>query len=276
MRLLVVALLSILFGYSLGCVSWLQGYLHFTLWFIIPMSGIMFGMTVGSLQFALSYLFSLRISFFTSLILAFFAGAGYFATDFGIYSTAKIPVGESNMIMMKLRNMVSFQDYMSYRLGDTTAENFRTHATYQVGATANKLNYILGLCAASIASLGAIGVLLANYPQCSSCGVYTRRKYLYKIAPSLSENGFNELFDSIASMMQNKKHGLLVRLLSSLEKNEQNPYPTIKIVADHRECPKCQESIILGKVLQKSEDNEKDWKVIPELSFKTNSSEITT
>ena len=51
---------------------------------------------------------------------------------------------------------------------------------------------------------------------------------------------------------------------------------TIKIVADHRECPKCQESIILGKVLQKSEDNEKDWKVIPELSFKTNSSEITT
>ena len=51
-------------------------------------------------------------------------------------NSIKIPVGESNMIMMKLRNMVSFQDYMSYRLGDTTAENFRTHATYQVGATA--------------------------------------------------------------------------------------------------------------------------------------------
>jgi hypothetical protein len=273
MRLLIVALLTVLFGFTLGCIPWLHRYLHFNMLFIIPMSGILFGIAAGHLQFFLSFLLGLRITFFKSIVLAFFVGGAYFATDFGIYYTAKIPSGVENIIMMKLRNMVSFSEYLSYRLGDTSVESLRTHATYQIGATANKLNYVWGLIAASIASLASIGMLLTSYPQCSSCGTFTRRRYLYQLSPSLNENGFNELFNSIASMIKTKKHGSLISFLTSLEQKQQNPYPTIKIVADHRECPKCQESIVLGRVLQKSEDNEKDWKVIPELSFKTSSNE---
>lgn len=273
MRLLIVAVLTVLFGFTLGCLPWLHKYLHFNVLFIIPMSGVLFGIASGHLQFFLSFLLGLRITFLKSMILAFFVGAAYFATDFGIYFTAKIPSGQDNIIMMKLHNIVSFGDYLSYRLGDTTAESLRTHATYQIGATANKLNYVWGLIAASIASLASVGTLLLSYPQCSSCGAFTRRRYLYQLAPTLSENGFNDLFDSIASMSNTKNHGSLIRFLTSLEQKQQNPYPTIKIIADHRECPKCQESIVLGRVLQKSEDNEKDWKAIPELSFKTISNE---
>ena len=50
-KILPVALLTIALGFVLGYIPGLNEHLHWNLWYVVPVSGLLFGCAVGGLQF---------------------------------------------------------------------------------------------------------------------------------------------------------------------------------------------------------------------------------
>jgi hypothetical protein len=203
MRILVIALFSLLFGLAIGSTPFLQDHLHWNIWFVIPVSGVIFGTALGWLQFIGCYLLGVRVTFGLAIILSAIVAGAYFATDVGMYLTLKTSVMGSG-IPIKIHDLLSFQDYMSYRLGDTTVESLRSHTTIEIGSTVHTISFIFDLIGAALGGFLGISILFPKYSFCEQCDTYKKHQRRYKIMPRLNDEGLNNLFLSIEQITQKK------------------------------------------------------------------------
>lgn len=269
MRVLLIIFMSVAFGFIVGSIPFLQEHLHWNLWFIFPISGLIFGIALGWLQFKGSYVLNSRVSFLGAFFLSFIVVISYFMTDVGIYLTEKIFAGSFGGT--QIYHLMSFSNYMSMRLGDSTLEGLRSHATIDVSAAVNKILYVVDLICAGVAAFFTILTLSMDYPYCSPCKTYQKSHHKYEILPRLAGEPLEQVLSSIVQINQRQEYLSMAKLLVSLEREKKNEYSNVKIRADRRVCPQCRESVILGQIFFKHENG---WKAIPELSFSVSSSKI--
>ena len=74
---------GLLAGFGLGSIPGLNQYLHWNVWFIIPISGLALGMALGWGQFHICYLLHQFADGWRIIVLALAASAAYVAVDFG-------------------------------------------------------------------------------------------------------------------------------------------------------------------------------------------------
>lgn len=271
MAVMLAALLSVVVGFGIGCIPVVQEHLHWNLWFVIPVSGLMLGCALGWLQFMGCYLLGTRVTTKAALVFSLSAIVAYLATEVGTYLTLTVPIVGVEGIPdgdYRISNFVSFYDYMSDRLGSTTITSAQGHGSFEMGATGTTLNFGVDLLGAGLAAFGTLLGLIAKHPFCARCNLYKKRHHLYTILPRPDEETIRNLVNAIGELCQKEDHRGLVKLLASLEREHQDKTAHIQISADERFCPQCREATVSGKVL-KQQGN--DWKEIAELSFNTTS-----
>src|SRR5262245_48810389 len=125
MKLIVPVLISLIIGFGLGSVPGLNEHLHWNLWFIIPISGLMLGMGLGWTQFFICFVLNQVVSGWRIALMALAASASFVAIDFGIYRSTSIPVkGVAGMPdgQYRIADLVSFPQYMQWRLGSSSVK----------------------------------------------------------------------------------------------------------------------------------------------------------
>lgn len=271
MSVIIATLLSVAIGFAIGCIPFVNEHLHWNLWFVIPISGLVLGIGLGWLQFMGCYVLGTRVTTKTAIIFSLSSVVGYLATDVGTYLTLSVPISGVKGVPdgdYKMSSLLSFSDYMSLRLGSSTISSTRGHGSFEMGATGTRLSFAADLLGAGLGAFGTLLALIPQYPFCARCDCYKKQQHLYNILPRPDEASLRGVINSIAELCQKQDHRGLVKLLAGLEKEHQDKKSHIQISADERFCPKCREATILGKVLRQ-EGNE--WKEISELSFSTTS-----
>src|SRR5882762_3045231 len=90
MKLIPAILISLAFGFALGSIPVVNEHLHWNFWFIIPVSGLLFGMAAGFLQFWSCYALNQKVSGANMFILALAGLVGYVFVDYGIFLSTTI------------------------------------------------------------------------------------------------------------------------------------------------------------------------------------------
>jgi len=267
----ILALLSVGIGFAIGATPFVQEHLHWNLWFVIPISGLLFGAGLAWLQFMSSYALGNHVNKKTATVFCVSAVVAYFATEIGTYLTLSVPISGVEGVPdgdYKISSFWSFYDYMSYRLGSSTISSMKGHGSFEMGAAGTSVSFVVDLLGAAIGAFGTFLTLIPLYPFCARCACYKKRHHLYKIQPKAGEATLGSVLTSIAEVCQKQDHRGLVKLLASLERDHQDKKSHIQISADERFCPKCREATVVGKVL-KQQGN--DWKELSELAFGTTS-----
>ncbi len=142
-KLIPGVLSSLILGVGLGFVPGLNERLHWNLWFILPISGFFFGMVAGLIQFGTCYALDRRIGRWAFIIFSLAATAGYALVDYGTYRSTTVHLDDAGALPdgdYGLPDLITFRDYMSWRLGSSTV--FTRHGTrlYDMGTTGTRFH----------------------------------------------------------------------------------------------------------------------------------------
>ena len=124
-KVLPMSLLVVVFGVMLGCIPGLNQYLHWNLWYIVPISGLLFGCAAAGLQFGYAFKVNQPMSKVAMAVLVVTAVIGYIGVEYGIYRSISITVTEHESIPdgeYKLSQLIEFPQYMKINLGMKAVE----------------------------------------------------------------------------------------------------------------------------------------------------------
>lgn len=265
----VGAVVAVVGGFGIGCIPFVQEHLHWNIWFIVPVSGLVLGMLLGLVQFFVCFLLGTRVSPAIAGVFSACALLAYLATELGTYETLRIDASEIEGAPdgeYRLSSLVSFQDYLSARLGSQTLVAHQVGSSLEVGETGAKVNFVLDLLGAALGAFGAVLVLIDKYTYCAACGVYEKRSRLYRIRPAGDDATIAEVMRTIAEISASRDHQRLVRHLAQLEQVHQANGGHVQIDADERACPRCSGATVLGRVMRRDGS---DWKEVTALAFST-------
>lgn len=256
--IIAAILLPVAIGFGIGCIPFVQNHLHWNLWYVIPISGLIFGLAIGSVQFLGCYFFQARVSFEMIVVFCLTSPLGFFSTEVGTYLTVTVPVRGAGGIPdgnYRISAVQSFFDYMSNRLGSTTI-NLKNYAplgskskpdSFEIGAAGTTISFLVDLLGASIGALIAVVGFMMKYPFCVRCNCYKKRRHHYQISVPPDEGGVAAI-NEIAEMCRKQNHDGLVSLLASLKNEHRGKKSHIQVTADERFCAKCGEATVLGNV----------------------------
>ncbi len=268
MKALLLIAASIAIGYGLGATPVLNENLHWNLWFIIPVSGLLLGMLLGWMQFFGAYALNLNIQTGTGWALAAAATTAYLATELGIYNTMIIPVAGVEGLPdgdYRLSELFSLNDYIALTLGASSFEG-RGSMDLEFGGVATKLTYAVDVIGCFAAAFVTRQMLAASYPYCVRCAQYKKRDTIFEAqmpANDETSDKFNSLFDLMTGSNYHQVVSFLKDLSLKTDKDGE-----VKITADQRFCANCREASIVGRVY-KLDGN--DWDEIDELAFQFDS-----
>lgn len=227
-------IVSIFFGFLLGSIPFLNEYLHWNIWYIIPISGFIFGALVGFLQFWMCFPVNQKAIGWSMFIFSCVGVVSYIAVDYGIYKSLDIemPFMEAFRIAFK-----SFGD---------------------------KLSYFVDLLGAFIGNLGCLYVWTEKYPFCDQCKIYKKRESKYEILILETEALLSDILRRINEYIIQDNLSELISYIKELDVFHNNATANKRIIVDHRYCPKCNAVTIIGTV-SKREDN--DWSEVDNLNF---------
>jgi hypothetical protein len=124
MKIIPAIRISLAFGFVLGSIPVVNEHLHWNLWFIIPVSGMLFGMATGFLQFWSCYALNQQITRAHLLGILPLAGLlGYALVDYGTFLTTTVHLKDVQNLPegdYKLSDLITFAGYMAWRLGSST------------------------------------------------------------------------------------------------------------------------------------------------------------
>jgi hypothetical protein len=246
------ALLTIIFGIILGCVPVLNEYLHWNLWYVVPISGLVFGCAVSWVQFGYIFKVNQKLTNVVIVILVASAVLGYASVDYGIYRAVKVPVEGHETIPdgeYKISQLMTFSQYMKWAYAES------------VWDTVSYMADLLG------AALGTAAILLLcrdRYPFCITCTVYKEREQKYNVFFKFDEEKMNEVTSRINDLIQKGAYTHLVEYCKQLAKDHKDAKPDVKISIDQRYCPICLEATILGKVYRLGSG---EWNEVNDLKF---------
>lgn len=266
-KLIPAILVSLVLGFGLGSIPGLNEHLHWNLWFIIPISGLLLGMLTGWAQFGACYFLDQKVNRSTLLVLSVAAMIGYALVDYGIYLSTTVHLKDVQGVPegdYKLSDLVSFWDYMSWRLGSSTISSRYGTKLFQMGAAGTTLSYIVDLGGALAGALGVLFACTDRYPYCDRCLQFKRREKKYQVTFKYEENLAQEIFARIAELIQGKTYKDIVSYCRELSERHHEKKGNVQITVDQRFCRRCREASIIGKIHRLKG---REWDEVSSLSF---------
>ena len=264
MKTILIVAATVLLGYSIGATPGLNENLHWNLWFVIPVSGLILGMFIGWLQFFTAYAVNLRIGNSTAWLLAIAAAAAYLATEAGIYNAMMIPIGGVDGMPdgeYAVSALFTFQEYVSMTLSSTAYEG-RGGVDYEYGGIATKLTYAVDVLACFAAAFMTRAAIAKKYPYCERCGLYKKRDTKFE-AKMPAGDATADAFNKLMGLMEQRNYSNVVSFLKDLSGRSAKD-GDVMITADQRCCPTCKEASIVGRVYK---SNVKEWDEVDDLAF---------
>ena len=271
-KLVPAIVLGLLLGFGLGCIPELNEHLHWNIWFIIPISGLIVGGLMGWLQFWVCYFINQKVGGWSFLILSLSAMIGYAAVDYGIYFSMTIPISGVEGISdgdYRFSDVTTFSEYMKWRLGSSSFST-RHGIKFDMGTIGTSISYIVDLGGALLGAVGILFFCADKYPYCDRCFRFKKREKKYKILFKFDENLANEIFIKIAELIDRGGYKDMISYIRNLSEMYHEKGGDAKIVVDQRFCPTCREASIIGNVflLGKRElFGNREWKEVDELSL---------
>jgi len=266
-KLLPAMALSLLFGFLLGSIPVVNEHLHWNLWFVIPISGLIIGALIGCLQFGISYPLNQKIGGWDIPILAVAAMIGYVAVDYGIYLATTITVTGVEGITdgeHKLSELITFIEYMKWMLGSSSVSTRHGTEIFEMGSIGTAISYIIDVVGAFLGAAGTLFLFSEKYPFCDRCEKFKKRESIYEIFFNYQEDMAKTIFTKIAELIEKSDYKEMLAYCRDLSEKYSEKNGDVKIFIDQRFCPVCHESSIIGKVFRGAG---KEWKEIDELSF---------
>lgn len=265
-KMMPAAFFSLVFGFVLGSIPGLNENLHWNLWYIVPISGLLFGCAMGGLQFAYCFRVNQRISGVIIACLVIAALLGYVAVDYGIYMSItttiegheEIPDGD-----YKLPELITFWQYMKVNLGGTTVES-STGGTIEMGSIGATISYIADLTGAALGGFCILLFCRDRYPYCEKCERYKQREKKYEVKLAFDEQKMDEIFERLCKLNEAGVYTDLIAYCQQLARDHNDRKGDIKIIIDQRYCSSCLESTLLGIVYRKSGG---EWQELKDLKF---------
>ena len=266
MKSLLLAAVTILVGFGLGATPVLSENLHWNLWVIIPVSGLILGMALGWLQFLGAYVMNLRIQGGAGWMLATAAAAAYFATEVGIYTTMTVPVAGVAGLPdgdYGLSQLMTFREYLAMTLQSSSYEG---KASIEYGGIATKLTYFIDIVACFATAFLTQSIASSNYPYCGQCNRYKKRDTKFEVRMQAGDAA-TETFSNLLNLVASQNYQQIVSYLKELSRKSEKK-GDIMLTADQRFCTSCKEASIVGRV---SKNTGRAWTPIDELAFQFDS-----
>lgn len=266
MKFLLLIVVTVLIGLGLGATPGLNEYLHWNIWVIIPVSGMMLGMALGWLQFFGAFAMNLKIQGGVAWMLATAAAAAYFATEIGVFFTMSIPVAGVDGLPdgdYGLSQLFTFREYLALTLESTSYEG---RASVEYGSSATKITYLVDIVACFGTAFVTRLVVSDSYPYCGRCNLYKRRDTKFEVVMQAGDKA-EESFSSLLNLIADQNYQQIISYLKELS-GKSIKDGDVMITADQRFCTSCKEASIVGRV---SQNNGREWAEIGELAFQFDS-----
>lgn len=266
-RLIPGFLIGVLLGIGLGFVPFVNEHLHWNVWFILPISGLLFGVLAAYLQFLGSYALRQQIKGLGLLWLSVGALFGFAATDYGVYLSTTIAITEMEGIPdgeYRLVELISFWDYMKLRLGSSSLSSTYGGGDFELGRMGTTLSYVVDLLGAWLGAWGTLIYLAGRYPYCERCSIYKKRERKYRVLFKFDERLVEEVFGRLQELIRGAIYPDLVKYCQELAQKHNDRNGNINITVDQRFCPRCREATLLGSVSRLAGS---EWKELDDLSF---------
>ena len=226
-------IITIILGIVLGSIPVINEYLHWNLWFVVPVGGMLIGAGLGWIQFMTGYFLNIKFSFQMLVVLGFSSVVSYIGTDWGIYWSLSVPVSGIENIPdgnYRLKDIVSFSDYMfSMRLGSSSYTTKHGIPLFKYGSVGTTLTFIIDLIGCFIASIGTQWAISDKYPYCNSCNQFKKRDTLFEILFQYNEEVVQNIFSTLVKHIEAKNYQALVDYLkdafSYIRSKEKLPNP---------------------------------------------------
>ena len=268
---LPLALLTIVFGFVLGYIPVLNEHLHWNLWYVVPISGLIFGCFVGWVQFGYCFKTNERLGTFLMIHLSVMVLLGYSAVDYGIYKSIVIEVADVEGVedgQYKLADLISFWEYTKMNLGGSEVEGQYGTDGYEMGSVGTTISYLADLLGAGLGAVGMLYFCSQKYPYCLPCRKYKKREQRYDVQFKYQESLVEQIFGGIREKIEKESYQDVVAYFQGLGDKHADRKGDMKISVDQRFCPICNEGTILGKVNRKKGG---DWTEVDELNFRLDS-----
>ncbi len=272
---LPAALITFVLGFGLGCVPGLNAHLHWNLWYVVPISGLLFGCLAGGIQFVYCFKVNNEVDKWMIGCLILATVVGYGSVDYGIYRTTTIEIeGVEGMEdgTYKLSELISFTDYMKLNLGSSSVEKDYGTGTIERGAVGTTISYFADLGGAALGTLGVLLLCAGKYPYCRRCAKYKRRQREYVIQFAYEEHLAEAVLGGIRQRIEGGDYEDILSHVRELVGAHSDSKGDMKVSVDHRLCPTCGEATILGKVQRRKG---KEWNEISELKFEFTQGAVT-
>jgi hypothetical protein len=244
---------AILLGIGIGCIPFLMDCLHWN-YLLIPIGGALFGAAFAWLEFLCARGMRKAVSIKQARVLALGIVVAYFATDIGVYLSARIPVRDSTVLTdgtYPLRELLSFVDYMTLRL-DSSAFVTRHMGTIKLGQAGTVLQYLYDLVAAGVGAFLMFRGLLSAMPYCERCARYmkVKRSFVAYLPPG---SDVAELIAKIRVLSRGGRRDDLLGLLQALPNDNEDEVYRNRVSATECVCPGCKAAALTGKVFASSD-----------------------
>ncbi|HUT30708.1 MAG TPA: hypothetical protein VMX13_13015 [Sedimentisphaerales bacterium] len=270
-KLIPSIVVGLAIGFGLGCLPVVNEYLHWNLWYIVPISGLILGVLIAWIQFAICYRINQKVAGASLVVLAVAVMVAYAAVDYGIYFTMKftisgvqgVPDGE-----YRLRELMTFTQFMKLKLQGSAVSDGPGDVGTEIGATGMTISYIADLLGGLLGAGGMLYYCSEKRPYCNRCGKYKQEQDKYQIFFEHEDNLVKEIFGSLADLKEKGIYDDMASYCRELAEQHQTAEGDVKIVVEQRICPDCREATILGSVFRYGK---KEWKEVGELAFSLNS-----
>jgi len=266
MKSLLLVVVTVLVGFGLGTTPVLNENLHWNLWFIIPVSGLILGMALGWLQFFSAYVMNLKIQGGAAWMLATAAAAAYFATELGIYYSMIIPVEGVDGLPdgdYGLSQLFTFRDYLAMTLESTSYEG---QGSLEYGGVATKITYFVDIIGCFAAAFLTRSMTSDSYPYCGNCNLYKKRDTKFELQMQAGDAA-EERFSNLLNLVADQNYQQIVSYLKELSRKTDKD-GDVMITADQRYCTSCKEASIVGRVSKKTGQ---EWTPVDEMAFQFDS-----
>jgi hypothetical protein len=268
--LAVVAVIAL--GVAIGATPFINENLHWNVWFVVPVSGVILGCAFGWLQFRIAYLLGAPVRTTAAIGRALAAAVGYAATDVGTYATMTVEVADeegNREGQVPLRDLMSFSDYMSVRLG-SSAISMRPgrsdSPTLEMGRAGAMASLGIDLIGSFLGAFALLQFGARGAPFCHRCTRYKKRAG--QTETWLAEDTAVEKMAELLEQVQGGDYASIVSGVNGLVKDAPPEKTPIKLVVDERVCDGCNEATLTGRVLRQHGN---EWKEVDQLGFRIDS-----
>lgn len=267
LKIAFVVLMAIAFGFILGYIPVLNEHLHWNLWYVVPISGLLFGIAAGGMQFAACYKMNQPVSRFLLIYLSFAAAIGYLSVDYGIYRSIRIDVKDAENMedgTYALSDLISFWQYTRMNLGNSSVKTRYGTDSIEFGTVGTTVSYIADMLGALLGAGGTLVVCRQTHPFCAKCQKYKKRERYYDLMLKFEQTLADEILSGIHAQMKEGTYLHIVAHLQDLAGKHADKKGDLRIAVDQRCCPVCYEATFLGSVHRKKGN---DWNEVSELKF---------